>query len=249
MTGTMKTLGALVAVLALTTGCLQRGDRCDGLDSDRLPGRLVIVERMDEATYYVLPEDDPRLAPVPRIPYVSCQGLDLLGRLEQADFAFTFVGETDVSGSNPLQCMYYYFDALDEDRGLRTFSGRVGSDPVLLERFVWLTGPDLSTFGLPEWAPSPARARWVSELVVSQLATTPERYRGSRQLRPDEEIYDQGERGGPPPLIIVRSHRIVRCSDCDDAGFEQIFDYLDVPHPSPGGSVVCADLFFGYFER
>ena len=249
MTGTMKTLGALVAVLALTTGCLQRGDRCDGLDPDDLPARLVIVERMDEATYYVLPDDDPRLAPAPRIPYVSCQGLDLLGRVGQADFAFTFVSETEEPAPGPRHCAYFSFNARDEYLELHLAGGTVGSDPDALERVVWHTGPIVSTFGLPDWAPSPPRAHWASELVVSQLATTPERYRGSRQLRPDGEIHDQGERGGPPPLIIVRSHAITRCSDCDDEGFEQLFDYLGVPHPSPGESVVCADLFFGYFER
>lgn len=241
----------------LFCGCAEEKTYCDGLNESNMPGAIVLVERMDDATRYELDPDDERVSlPDDLSTLISCRDIDGFGKLSfpaTIDIeAFEILWTDPINPSSDEYCREIMFAGAVQDGG---------GDRLEFPSFGRLAGPHYATgmraealaavieFGPSEWFEE--GTVFSSSFLVSSLSKATERFRGSAELRGTGEIYYEDTDDRSPPLIIGRAysfgqagHYSYRHNDVPDG----LAEYLGVPELQDEG-FQCVDLFFGYYEE
>lgn len=257
--------GAAVRVLRVLFGCVWAlffsgcaGEKtyCDGLNESNMPGAIVLVERMDDATRYELPPDDQRVSlPDDLSTLISCGDIDGLGRLNFPDSIaleeVTYFSAMDSSVTRPTEeCVAIYFWGADSESttgfGVQYWDSSERSASISYDDRYFPNAPMLSEIDVSsESKPSETfdLAEAESSFYVSQLSQQPERFNRTPRTRPNELVFCQETEDGVPPLVIGRAYSFRR-GDVP----EGLAEYLGVPELQDEG-FQCVDLFFGYYEE
>lgn len=255
----MRVVSIILSCVILTshTGCSRDKVYCDGLNESNMPGAIVLVERMDNATRYELDPDDERVSlPDDLSTLISCRDIDGFGKLSfpaTIDIeAFEILWTDPINPSSDEYCREIMFAGAVQDGG---------GDRLEFPHLWRLAGPHYATgmwaevlaavieLGPSEWLEEDAL--FSSSFLVSPLSIETEQFRISRELRTAEEIYYKNSDDRSPPLIIGRAYSFGRTgsyshihSDVPDG----LAAHLGVPELQEEG-FQCVDLFFGYYEE
>lgn len=234
----------------LFCGCAEEKTYCDGLNESNMPGAIVLVERMDNATRYELTPDDQRVfLPDDLSTLISCGDIDGLGRLELP--APIRITDTRIRWTAP--------EDLDSSKRCIEIqlSGRTRSNDVQIADTALFPGVDAVPLSTKVWPESlqgivavQAEDSWLedaaglaSAFVVSALSKRTADFRNTTRLRAESQIYYEDTDDGVPPLIIGRAYSFQR-GDVPDG----LAAHLGVPELQEEG-FQCVDLFFGYYEE